>query len=60
MTPEALAAAFKALASDLPYITEANLFRGGMDAQIVELLKAQLPKKDEGYDYNAFLSNVFI
>ncbi|KAJ3353955.1 hypothetical protein HDU91_005831 [Kappamyces sp. JEL0680] len=60
VTPEALAVAFKTLASDLPYITEADLYRGGMDAQIVELLKSQLPKREEGYDYNAFLANVFI
>jgi hypothetical protein len=52
--------AFKTLASDLPFVTEADLYRGGMDAQVVELLKAQLPKGDKGYDYNAFLSNVFI
>lgn len=60
MTAEALQVAFKTLASDSPLVTEADLYRGGMSADIVELLKTQLPKRQEGYDYSAFLSNVFV
>ena len=60
MTAEALQVAFKTLASDSPLVTEADLYRGGMSADIVELLKTQLPKREEGYDYSAFLSNVFV
>jgi hypothetical protein len=60
LTPDAILGAFKILASDAPLVTEADLYRGGMSAEVVELLKAQLPKRDEGYDYAAFLSNVFI
>jgi hypothetical protein len=60
LTPEAILIAFKTLTSDALFVTESDLYRGGMSADIVELLKSQLPKREEGYDYAAFLSNVFI
>ena len=60
LTPEAILVAFKTLSSDATCITEADLYRGGMSSEMVELLKSQLPKREEGYDYSAFLSNVFI
>jgi hypothetical protein len=47
------------LASDKGFVTEADLFRGGLSPAIVESLKARLPQKEGGYDYAAFVSEVF-
>ncbi|KAJ2996842.1 hypothetical protein HDV02_006095 [Globomyces sp. JEL0801] len=57
---EHLTVSFKTLAEDRPYVTEADMYRGGLSSQVVEYLKSQLPKKEEGYDYNQFLGSVFI
>nr|KAJ3410787.1 hypothetical protein HK105_002815 [Polyrhizophydium stewartii] len=58
-TPEQLLVSFKTLAGDKAYVTEADLYRGGIPAPIVEHLKSTLTRKEEGYDYAAFVSGVF-
>jgi hypothetical protein len=48
------------LAVDKEYITEEDMYRGGMEAGVVEYLKTQLPKKESGYDFSAFVGHLFI
>ncbi|KAJ3276250.1 hypothetical protein HDV01_005698 [Terramyces sp. JEL0728] len=56
LTQDHLFVAFKALAGDKDFVTEADFYRGGLTPQVVEYLKTQLPKKAEGYDYSSFIS----
>jgi hypothetical protein len=60
ITPEQISTAFRTLAADKEFITEEDMYRGGMEANVVEYLKQQLPKKEGGYDYSAFVGYVFI
>jgi hypothetical protein len=57
---ENLSLAFQTLAGEKDYVTEADMYRGGMQAAIVEYLKTQLPHKEEGYDFKGFISNLFV
>lgn len=60
MDPENINLAFETLAGDKQFVKEEDLYRGGLSAQLVEYLKAQLPKNEEGYDYKSFVSDIFI
>lgn len=60
MTVDALTVAFKTLANEAEIVTENDMLKGGMSVELVELMKTHLPKRDEGYDYSAFLSNIFL
>jgi hypothetical protein len=48
------------LAGDKDVVTEADFYRGGISAEIVEYLKTQLPKKDDGYDFSSFVGHIFV
>jgi hypothetical protein len=58
--PENINLSFETLAGDKQFVTEADMYRGGLSATLVEYLKTQLPKKEEGYDYKSFISHIFI
>ncbi len=58
-TPAQLLEAFHVLGGEKGYVTEAELYRGGISPSIVEALKARVPAKEDGYDYSAFVSGVF-
>ncbi|KNC98650.1 uncharacterized protein SPPG_06332 [Spizellomyces punctatus DAOM BR117] len=58
--PEQLKVSFQTLAGDKPYITEADLYRGGLAPALVEYLKQAMPARGEGYDYAQFVDGVFV
>ncbi|KAI8925778.1 calponin homology domain-containing protein [Entophlyctis helioformis] len=59
-TPDQLLISFQTLAVDKSFVTEEDLYRGSIPPAIVEYLKANLPRTDNnGYDFTAFVSNVF-
>ncbi|TPX62489.1 hypothetical protein SpCBS45565_g06982 [Spizellomyces sp. 'palustris'] len=58
--PEQLKVSFQTLAGDKPYITEADLYRGGLAPALVEYLKQAMPTRGEGYDYAQFVDGVFV
>jgi len=61
-SPDQLRDAFKVLAKDKDYVTEADMASGGFPAATIEYLKQVIPPKDgvpDSYDYNAFLDIVF-
>ena len=60
VTPEQLLTAFQTLASEKKVVTEADLYRGGLDQATVEYLKQHLPAKDDGYDFQTFVGELFI
>ena len=60
ITPEQITTAFQTLAGEKDYLTEEDMYRGGMEGPIVEYLKQQLPKKEGGYDFSAFVGHIFI
>jgi len=51
--------AFKIMAEDKPFITEAQIRTSITDAKQVEYLLANMPKTDAGYDYNAFADTLY-
>ncbi|KAJ3024208.1 hypothetical protein HKX48_004481 [Thoreauomyces humboldtii] len=59
-TPEQLKVSFQTLASDKPYVTEADLYRGGLQPALVEYLKQVMPQSGEGYDYTQFVETAFV
>jgi len=61
-SPDQLREAFKVLAKDKKYVTEADMVAGGFPAATIEYLKQVIPPKDDdpdSYDYSAFLDIVF-
>jgi hypothetical protein len=58
-SPDQLKTAFSTLAGENNCITEADLYRGGLTPDIVEYLKSRIVHTEQGYDYNAFLNDVF-
>jgi len=61
-SPDQLREAFKVLAKDKDYVTEADMAAGGFPAATIEYLKQVIPPKDDipdSYDYSAFLDVVF-
>ncbi|KAI8996744.1 calponin homology domain-containing protein [Gaertneriomyces semiglobifer] len=60
VTSDQLILSFQTLAEDKPYITETDLYRGGLTPNVVELLKQRMPPKGDGYDYSQFVSGVFL
>jgi hypothetical protein len=60
LTADALTVAFKTLSNDADFVTENDMLKGGMPVELVELMKTHLPKRDNGYDYSAFLKEIFI
>ncbi|CAG8518171.1 11207_t:CDS:10 [Ambispora leptoticha] len=58
-TPEQLRQSFKAVAGDKPYVTELDLKRSMVPANVVSYLKEWMPSKDDGYDYSKYLDHVF-
>jgi len=61
-SPDQLREAFKVLAKDKDYVTEADMRAGGFPAATIDYLKQVLPPKDDvpdGYDYAVFLDTVF-
>lgn len=59
-TPDQLEIAFNTLANGKDYVTEAELYQGGLQPSVVEYFKQVLPPKNDGYDYSLFLGGVFI
>ncbi|KAG4102332.1 calponin homology domain-containing protein [Neocallimastix lanati (nom. inval.)] len=61
-SPDQLREAFKVLAKDKDYVTEADMVAGGFPPATIEYLKQVIPPKDDipdSYDYSAFLDVVF-
>eukprot|EP00842_Homolaphlyctis_polyrhiza_P005238 jgi/Hompol1/5715/HPOL_004659-RA len=58
-TPEQLLVSFQTLAGDKAFVTEADLYKGGIPPAIVEHLKTLFGRKEEGYDYASFVAGVF-
>ncbi|KAL6631173.1 calponin homology domain-containing protein [Neocallimastix sp. 'constans'] len=61
-SPDQLREAFKVLAKDKDYVTEADMAAGGFPPATIEYLKQVIPPKDgvpDSYDYSAFLDIVF-
>ncbi|KAI8907227.1 calponin homology domain-containing protein [Gorgonomyces haynaldii] len=59
-TPEQLLAAFQTLAGDKDFVTDKDLYQGGLSQAVVEQLKQHLPQKNDGYDFAAFVQHIFI
>ncbi|KAJ3035823.1 hypothetical protein HDV00_003358 [Rhizophlyctis rosea] len=59
-SPDQLKVSFQTLAGDKPYITEQDMYRGGLPQQVVDYFKQVLPKKDDGYDYAQFVEGSFV
>ncbi|OUM59484.1 hypothetical protein PIROE2DRAFT_52214 [Piromyces sp. E2] len=61
-SPDQLRDAFKVLAKDKDYVTEADMAAGGFPQATIDYLKQVIPPKDgvpNSYDYVAFLDAVF-
>ncbi|KAI8814853.1 calponin homology domain-containing protein [Cladochytrium replicatum] len=58
-TPEQLKISFRTLANDKAFITENDLHAGGLASNVVDYLKAAMPKTENGFDYNEYLKQVF-
>jgi len=61
-SPDQLREAFKVLAKDKDYVTEADMAAGGFPQATIDYLKNVIPPKDgvpDSYDYSAFLDAVF-
>ncbi|KAJ3216026.1 hypothetical protein HK099_006096, partial [Clydaea vesicula] len=50
-TPEQLEISFAALALDKGYISEKDMYMGGLTGPVVDYFKSTMPRKDDGYDY---------
>ncbi|KAI8819850.1 calponin domain-containing protein [Fimicolochytrium jonesii] len=60
VTPEQLKISFQTLAGDKSYVTETDLFRGGLAPALVEHLKQVMPVKEDGYDFTSFINGAFV
>ncbi|KAJ3282534.1 hypothetical protein HK104_010842 [Borealophlyctis nickersoniae] len=58
-SPDQLKLSFQTLAGDKPFITEADMYQGGLPQHVVEYLKQALQRKGDGYDYSQFIEGVF-
>lgn len=61
-SPDQLREAFKVLAKDKDYVTEADMVAGGFPQATIDYLKLVIPPKDgvpDSYDYAVFLDTVF-
>ena len=54
-----LMVSFAALAFDKDFITEKDMFVGGLSQQVVEYFKQVMQPKNDGYDYKPYLQNAF-
>ena len=43
-----------------PYITEQDMYRGGLPQAVVDYFKQVLPPKEDGYDYTGFVEGAFV
>ncbi|KAJ3046582.1 hypothetical protein HK097_000722 [Rhizophlyctis rosea] len=59
-SPDQLKVSFQTLASDKPYITEQDMYRGGLPQAVVDYFKQVLPPKQDGYDYTGFVEGAFV
>jgi len=58
-TPEQLRQSFKAVAGDKDYVKEEDLRRSQLPGPVVTYLLQSMPRKADGYDYQAYLDSVF-
>jgi len=61
-SPDQLREAFKVLAKDKDYVTEADMVAGGFPQATIDYLKLVIPPKEgvpDSYDYAVFLDTVF-
>jgi Ca2+-binding EF-hand superfamily protein len=59
VTLDQLRQSFKAIANGRQRVTEQEMRAGQIPADVVEYLKTVVPSNSEGYDYEAYLKNVF-
>ncbi|EGC35011.1 hypothetical protein DICPUDRAFT_47922 [Dictyostelium purpureum] len=56
---ESIKAAFKVMAEDKDFITEAQIRQSISDAKQVEYLLANMPRTEQGFDYNSFAETLY-
>ena len=58
-SPDQIRDAFQTMAGDKPYVTEMDLRMCLIPQEVIDHLKQDMPARDNGLDYDAYIHNMF-